>query len=386
MRIFTTQNTTDNNMIDILLLGNMPEQQQALAGALADAGCRVTVAACGLQAGKPADTRYRLVRLSMNRARLALQVAGMLSELGGHDIVQLFGTAFLPPLGSNGQLRLFRHIRKHNPLVFLSVESPDYYYVRSCYEGNGFAYNHYFVGNTLSPYAQADKRHMHYWLAAPQKALTTEMARSVEAIMTGRLEVYAAYAPLFPRRTFYVDTAVDLSRPPLPAIGKGEKVRIALIRPVPKQPDAWGTEMLDATARSVCSARPGEAEFIGTVSSDDNYGGAHIILDSVYSYSPSPEALRAMACGRVAVTGGEPEYYDFVNAGQLRPIVNVSPDPKSIRSALHALLDNRPALATRMRDSRLFVETMNAGKTAAQACMGIWGKFRAQPAPPYIKS
>ena len=54
-------------------------------------------------------------------------------------------------------------------------------------------------------------------------------------------------------------------------------------------------------------------------------GESDVLVDQLYSYTPSMNSLAAMARGTVVIGGGEEEYYDFIGEKNLRPIINVRP-------------------------------------------------------------
>lgn len=53
---------------------------------------------------------------------------------------------------------------------------------------------------------------------------------------------------------------------------------------------------------------------------------ADVLVDQLYSYTPSMNSLAAMAHGTVVIGGGEEEYYEFIGEKELRPIINVRPE------------------------------------------------------------
>ena len=53
---------------------------------------------------------------------------------------------------------------------------------------------------------------------------------------------------------------------------------------------------------------------------------ADVLVDQLYSYTPSMNSLAAMARGTVVIGGGEEEYYEFIGEKTLHPIINVRPD------------------------------------------------------------
>ena len=62
------------------------------------------------------------------------------------------------------------------------------------------------------------------------------------------------------------------------------------------------------------------------------------ILDQLYSYTPSMNALLAMSKGIIAVGGGEPENYSILGENELRPIINVQPNEQSVYDELEQLI------------------------------------------------
>ena len=60
---------------------------------------------------------------------------------------------------------------------------------------------------------------------------------------------------------------------------------------------------------------------------------ADVLVDQLYSYTPSMNSLAAMARGTVVIGGGEEEYYEFIGEDTLRPIINVRPDVQTRRTS-----------------------------------------------------
>lgn len=53
---------------------------------------------------------------------------------------------------------------------------------------------------------------------------------------------------------------------------------------------------------------------------------ADVLVDQLYSYTPSMNSLAAMSRGTVVIGGGEEDYYEFIGEQRLRPVINVRPD------------------------------------------------------------
>lgn len=104
----------------------------------------------------------------------------------------------------------------------------------------------------------------------------------------------------------------------------------------------------------------------------DALRGAHVVLDQLYSYTPATNALQTMAMGKVAVSGAEPEYYDFIEERELHPVVNVVPDDAEMVRVLENLVTDRVSLADRAACSRQFVEKHNSAPVVTGRFMRVW--------------
>ena len=100
---------------------------------------------------------------------------------------------------------------------------------------------------------------------------------------------------------------------------------------------------------------------------------ADIVLDQLYSYTPATNALLAMAMGKVVVSGGEPEYYDFIGEYDNRPIINAVPDDDEalFRSIEEAVLNPR-SLIERGIKSREFAIKHNDADVVAKRFIDFW--------------
>ena len=83
---------------------------------------------------------------------------------------------------------------------------------------------------------------------------------------------------------------------------------------------------------------------------------ADVLVDQLYSYTPSMNSLAAMARGTVVIGGGEEEYYDFIGEKELRPIINVRPqqDDYNLEVLREALL-TPDRISELSRESAAFV-------------------------------
>lgn len=99
----------------------------------------------------------------------------------------------------------------------------------------------------------------------------------------------------------------------------------------PKRDFMKGAMKIAAFVEEVARRHPGKVQikYVEGVPYDDYMhllAEADVLVDQLYSYTPSMNSLAAMARGTVVIGGGEEEYYEFIGEDTLRPIINVRPD------------------------------------------------------------
>lgn len=113
----------------------------------------------------------------------------------------------------------------------------------------------------------------------------------------------------------------------------------------PKREFMKGAMKIAAFVEEVARRHPGrvQIEYVEGVPYDEYQrllDEADVLVDQLYSYTPSMNSLAAMARGTVVIGGGEEEYYEFIGEKTLRPIINVRPDmsdEENIAAIEHAL-------------------------------------------------
>ncbi len=298
---------------------------------------------------------------------------GLLPQLRGFDAVQLINPHFfrLKP----GRVRyFFDRLRKANGPVWLTLAGTDHYYVRACTEER-FRYSEYRIGSAPAPGAHSDLGQEEMWLSRDIERFSDYLYDRIAGAMSALYEYHVAALPRLGDRVKYTGIPIDLeqlSATPLPdgpvKIFAGFKPERRLLK---------GAREMTQAAREVVAQRPGECELIetGGLEMGEYYRqmrGAHIILDQLYAYTPATNALAAMAMGRVPVTGGEPEFYDFIGEGSLRPSIAASP-LRDWKSDLLRLVDSRDALAEKAAQGRVFVERHNDARLVADRFLAAWG-------------
>ena len=86
-----------------------------------------------------------------------------------------------------------------------------------------------------------------------------------------------------------------------------------------------------------------------------------------------------MALGRVAGTGAQPEFYEYIGEPELRPVICLStPDAEEIKETLRRLILNPEPLAGMGREGRRIVEKHNDVRIVATRFENHWNKILAR--------
>lgn len=358
----------------ILLLGDGSNYHGCLADGLRRLGHEVTVASNGSRwMGTPRDIdisrRPGVVGGALLYGRLLTSLA---QRLRGYDVVSIATCGFLD-LRPRRIARIFRDLRRHNGSVTLSLIGADARYVGWCADPESpLRYNEWRLGSEPSPYALASPALLPQWTSAEMNALASEIYEGVDRVMTCLYE-YDLCARHFlpPEKVRYIGIPVDLDS--IPFVPPRFDSRPFSIfqgchrgREVEK-----GADVLASVMERLCDALPADAvdyrmvQNVPLVEFNRLLSGAHIVVDQLYSYTPATAALTAMAMGKVAVSGGEEEYYRFIGEPTLRPVVNADPlDPVKLFDRLRFLIEDALAGGTHLNalatQGREFVTRHNA--------------------------
>jgi hypothetical protein len=100
--------------------------------------------------------------------------------------------------------------------------------------------------------------------------------------------------------------------------------------------------------------------------------GSDAILDQLYSYTPSMNALLAMSKGIICIGGGEPENYEIIHETELRPIINVEPNYESVFLALEELVLHPERIPQLKKQSIDYVQKHHDYIKVAQEYLDFW--------------
>lgn len=366
----------------ILFIGDASNFHNTLAHALTDMGHTCVVASDG-SGWQKTDRDIDTTRTSgiLGTLRFAFKLPSLLSQMQGFDIVHIINPHFL--LLRPGKLaRIFDFIKRHNNLVFYSASCTDYDYLQTCLDGKTFRYSDFMLGDIPSPYAKSSEweRHNH-WNRQDVIDYHNYFIKNINGAIACLYEYYISYINNIPNKLGYGGIPID-TQSIQPRYIETEPSKIRFFIGIQKNKNILkGTDrLLDALTR-LCANYPDKCEMV--VAENVPFkeyvkmmNSSHVILDQIYSYTPATNALIAMAQGMIAVSGAEPEYYDFIGEKENRPIINVSPlIENDIYNKLEWIVNNKHELPRLSRMSREFVVKHNNSHIVAQRHIDFWNKL-----------
>lgn len=366
----------------ILFVGDASNFHNTLAHALRDMGHTCIVASNGSswqKTDRDIDITRKVGKLGTLGYSFKLSMA--LARMRGFDVVHIINPHFLI-LRPNKLKLILNYLKNQNKHIFLSALGTDHQYVKTCYDGKTFRYSDYLLDDRISPYMQSEEgKNQSYWLTPEEESYHDFFINNIDGVMTCLYEYYASYKDIIPSKLGYGGIPIDTqSLQPLYIETEPSKVRffigIQKDRTILKGTD----RLLDALKR-LNSHYPDKCEMVTAENVPykeyvEMMKSSHVILDQIYSYTPATNALIAMAQGLVAVSGAEPEFYDFIGETENKPIINVSPLVENdIYNKLEWIVQNKHELPRLSRMSREFVVKHNDSHIVAQRHIDFWNKI-----------
>lgn len=372
---------TDAPTYRILLIGDYSNMHNQLARSLRALGHSVVL----MSSGSGFQSTERDIDLSRRPGKFGgLQLAWrcrhtLHRDMRGYDIVALQNPHFLA-LRPRLLRYFFDRLKGENGAVFLTAAGTDAVYLTEALDPtSALRYNEYRIGEHPAPYALEDPASVSTWLSPKVRAFDEYVYRHVDGVVTGLYEYHVAATRLLggSDRIGYGGIPIDTaSLEPYGIPDEVDCVEFFLGRHQGRLAEK-GTDLLEQAARIVCDRHPGRCRL--SIVENVPYGeyiermrGSHVVLDQIYSYSPATNAMLAMARGLVAVSGGEPDFYNFIGETANRPIVNAPLSLDPLVETLSDLVVHRDSLSRRGRDSRRFVVEHNDGAVVARRFLNTW--------------
>lgn len=365
----------------ILLMGDASGCHATLARALQAMGHDVTVASTGnywMNTRRNIDIGRREGKLGGAILWLRLNTI-LASSLRGYDVVSLAGCGFLD-LRPKRILKMFNRLKSKNGAIFLTDLATSTPFVELCTDSRRqIPYSEWRnPDGTATKYSQIADDIYRAW-TGPLAPMCEAIYSNVDGVVSVLYEYHlAAQRIVEPSRLAYGGIPIDTaSIKYADNILRDGKVRLFMgmhrARALEK-----GSDRLSWIVNEVIRREPGRFVFDYVENRPiDEYlrllGAANIVFDQFYSLTPATNALQAMAMGKVAVSGGEESYYDFIGEKDLRPIINPIPGREEdvVRQIL--AIGDDPSLLTSMgRQGRELTERHNDAMVVAKRFIDFW--------------
>lgn len=368
--------------LKILLMGDASNYHRTLAEGLRRLGHHVVVASDGtawMNTERDIDLSRKLpgkfggLQLWMKMQRIKARA------FTGFDIVSVNGVCFAPLRPVRLQAFL-RYLVANNRRVFVTLLATDSKYVEVCCGPDApLRYSEWQIDGKPAPLLLTKPDEKDRWLAEGLYNLSQELYDTTCGAVTALYEYHQVARRWLPdSKLAYGGIPVDTkSIDYVGANPSGRKVRMLLGRHTARSLEK-GTDRLLVAAQKVAARHPDKCELrvidnIPYIDYLQQLRESDLVLDQIYSYTPATNALLAMAMGKTVVSGGEPEYYDFINEHDNRPILNAMPDDDEDLYRLIADAVNNPQrfndLAPRNRE---FVIKHNDVDAVAARFMDFW--------------
>lgn len=304
----------------------------------------------------------------------------LLPQLKDYDVVQLINPNFLSL--RPGKIKyFFDRLKAQNRSMFLTLAGDDYFFVKACVEGEMFRFSEFRVGDTPTEFHNANPAHTDGWISNTNRIWNSYLYDNLDGAMSVLPEYDMAARPVLGDRLSFTNLPVELSSLPFSPLEIDGPLRIFIGM-------RGGMEIQKGTAGMLAIAKELETEMPGKVKVEavrnlslndylERMGNSHLVLDQLYSYSPATNALQAMALGRVAGSGAEPEYYDYLGNPAKHPIFHLSPLIPDLKDRLRALILDPSPLYEMSREGRKLVERHNDVAVVADRFLNHWNTVLA---------
>lgn len=303
----------------------------------------------------------------------------LLPKLKGYDAVQLINTNFLS-LKPQKIKYFYDRIKEQNGGMFLTLAGNEYHYVKACYDARIFRFSEFKVGNELTEGAKQQPEHMYGWMSQPNKILADYLYEDIKGAMSVLPEYHMFSQPLLGERVTFTNLPIDFSQLPDGSTSfHDDKVNILV--GMRSGVEHWkGTKILYKTALEIEKEMPEKVkvdlvkdvslkEFLERIAKSD------IVLDQLYAYSPAMTALYAMGMGKVAATGAQPEYYEYIGNPPEKPLFSLSPSDTDIKERLISLVEDRGKIKLLGEQSQRIALEHNDSKVVAKKFLDQWEKL-----------
>ncbi len=360
----------------ILLLGEYSNVHATLRKALIQLGHQVTLISNGdFWKNYPRDIDLSRTPGRWGGVCYTARLLTLLPRLRGYDVVQLINPMFLE-LKAERIMPIYHYLRRHNKKVFLGAFGMDYYWVKACCQLMPLAYSDFNIGHQLRTDAIATA-YRNEWEHTAKTTLNKEIATTCNGIIAGLYEYWAAYHPYLPEKTTYIPFPICCTTPPMSNRGIHSSPIRVFIGINKTRHKYKGTDIMLEALTNLHQKYPTlftiqKAESVPFAQYKKMMAEADILIDQLYSYTPSMNTLEAMSQGIVCVGGGESDFYRFIGEKQLRPIINVKPSYNDVYAQLEYIILHPKQLPLLSAQSKAFVNKYHNHINVAKQYLQFW--------------
>lgn len=363
--------------MNILLLGEYSNVHWTLSEGLRALGHNVCVISDG-DGWKNYKRDINLVRHGgkLGAIRYLYDLMRQLPMMKGYDIVQIINPMFLE-LKAQRIYPFYKYLRKHNKKVFMGAFGMDYYWVKTGLDCTTFRYSDFNIGHKNRADEEHNKPFIKDWIEGAKGPLNQYIANDCDGIITGLYEYDLCYRPHFPHKTRFIPFPIN-SQSISPKTPHPHDPCIRFFIGIQKTRNKYkGTDIMFSALTRLKEKYADrlqiiKAESVPYATYQNMMNSSDVILDQLYSYTPSMNSLLAMAKGIVVVGGGEEENYDILHEQELRPIVNVQPNEEDVFLQMEKLITGEYNLRQMSEESIEYINRHHDYIKVAQKYIKFW--------------
>ena len=360
----------------ILFIGDYSNLHATLAAELRKRGHNVTlISDRGGYMGTDSDIFLERKPGFTGGFRYLFKLFSLLPELKGYDVVQLVNSNFLSL--RPGKIKyFFDRIRNQNGATYLSLAGNDYYFVKACHDAKMFRFSEFKIGDKPTEFTETTPQRMYGWISDANKHWSEYLYERIDGAMAVLPEYDMAARPVLGDKLVFTNLPLNLENLPFTPFEVDGPLKLFIGM-------RGGMEIQKGTKYMLTIAKELEREMPGKIEVEcvrnlplkeylERMKNSHIVLDQYYSYSPGYNALQAMALGRVAGSGAQPEYYSYLGLENQRPILTLSPVEPPLKETLAQFSLDPSPLYEMSREGRKLVEEHNDVKSVTDKFLKHW--------------
>lgn len=368
----------------ILMIGDYSNLHACLAGELRKKGHEVTlVSDRGGHMQTEADVELRRKPGILGGALYLYRIMSKLPSWTGYDVVQLINPGFFR-LKPEKLRMVYDILRKNNKTVFLTLCGNDHFFVKDCVDSDLFRFSEFRIGKEKAPLVMCDPSRESGWLIQGHESYTRHLYDTIDGAMSVLPEYdMSARRHMDPAKLTFTNLPIQVDSLQYTPMSTEGRVRILIGMRGGMEIQKGTSKMLDL-CRNLEKEMPGEVEVkvVRNLSLEDyldELRQSHIVIDQLYSYSPATNALQTMALGRITASGGQDEYYEYIDENA-RPIFCLSPleDENMIKERMKELIRDKERMKRMSEEGRKLVEKHNDVHSIATIFETRWREVLSQ--------